>query len=132
MLVAGMLLATPTAGAAEKVQWVKTVEAAKKQATRDKKLVMVDFYTDWCGYCKKLDKETYPDSAVVKALQSGYVSVKLNAEKEGANLAQRFGVTGYPPLLFLTASGREVTRIPGYMPAGPFAKALEEIRTKAK
>ncbi len=127
-----LLAGTVSAGAAEKVRWVPGVEAAKKEAAKGKKLVMVDFYTDWCGYCKKLDKETYPDPAVVKELKANYVSVKLNAEKEGANLAKRFNVTGYPTILFLTSGGKEVTRIPGYMPPAGFAKALREVRAKSK
>ena len=106
------------------ISWAKSLDAATRAARAGKKLVLVDFYTDWCGYCKKLDAEVFPDPRVVKAV-GAVVPVKLNAEREGLTLAQRFGVTGFPTLLFLDETGGEIARIGGYMPAAPFASEVD-------
>lgn len=58
-----------------------------------------------------------------------FVPVKLNAEKEGTKVAARYGVTGFPTILFVNAQGQVEARIPGFMPAQPFA---EEMRKAAQ
>ena len=110
------------------ISWAKSYAAAARAARTAKKLVLVDFYTDWCGYCKKLDAEVFPDPRVVQAVGT-VVAVKLNAEREGQALSQKFGVTGFPTLLFLDESGFEVSRIGGYLPAGPL---VQEVNAAVK
>jgi tetratricopeptide (TPR) repeat protein len=61
-----------------------------------------------------------------------FVPVKINAEKEGVAVAHRYGVRGFPTLLFIDAAGKVVARIGGYLPPGPFADQLtriEELRS---
>jgi len=91
---------------------------------------MVDFYTDWCGWCRRLDETTYSDADVRRAL-GGVVAVKLNAEKEGRREAARYRVQGYPTILFLSADGKEVGRIGGYLPPRPFLEELKDILDRA-
>jgi thiol:disulfide interchange protein len=110
--------------AANSLGWASDLPAALGQARSEKKLVMVDFYTDWCTYCAKFDRTTLRDAQVQRALGS-VVLVKLNAESDGRSEAERFGVDGYPTILFLNGNGDEVGRIPGYLPANAF---LEEFR----
>src|SRR5437867_228320 len=60
------------------------------------KPVFVDFTTDWCGWCKKLDKDTYSQPSVAEAMKA-FVNVRIDAEKgEGPALAKRFFVHGFP------------------------------------
>jgi tetratricopeptide (TPR) repeat protein len=56
-----------------------------------------------------------------------FVPVKINAEKEGVAVAKRYGVQGYPNILFIDSKGAVVSRIGGYMPPGPFAEQLAQI-----
>jgi thiol:disulfide interchange protein len=118
------------AGDAAALPWGNDLPSALAKAGSENKLVMVDFYADWCQWCKRLDQKTFSNSDVQKAL-ADVVTVRLNGEREGRQDAERFGVEGYPTLIFLNASGAEVGRIPGYMDPGPFLEELHSILKKA-
>ena len=122
----GRTQAPAAATSADSIRWEHDLASALKRAGDEKKLVMVDFYTDWCGWCKQFDRTTLADGKVRKAL-ARVVLVKLDAERGGHEAASRYSVEGYPTVLFLSASGNEVGRIPGYMEAGPFLDELGDI-----
>src|SRR5262245_21847496 len=66
---------------------------AIKQAKKEKKLVMVDYYTTWCGWCKVLDKKTYSNQAVGEYADANMISLKIDAEKgEGIELTKRSSI----------------------------------------
>lgn len=69
--------AQPQDGA--QVNWMSFEEAVKQNAKKPKKIV-IDVYTDWCGWCKVMDKQTFSDPIVVAYLNANYYAVKLNAE----------------------------------------------------
>ena len=58
-------------------------DEALKVAKQENKLVFIDFYTDWCGPCKKMAKEVFPQKMVGDFMNAKFVNLKLNAEKEG-------------------------------------------------
>lgn len=65
---------------AQSVNW-KTIEQASKVDTHNNaKLYFVDFYTSWCGWCKKMDRETFANPTVAKILNTYYIPVKFDAE----------------------------------------------------
>jgi len=121
------------AGALAEVDWGHDYDAALVTAKKDKKLVMVDLYTDWCGWCKKLDKDTYSDKDVAAKLARDFVAVKVNPEKspQNAKLSRDFGTTGYPHIVFVDADGKKVSEIDGYLPATQFLERLNKISDKA-
>jgi thioredoxin-related protein len=120
--------------------------AALASAKKDKRPVFVDFYTDWCGWCKKMDQESYTDPGIQKQIKDGWVAMKINAEddsKKGVfngksmshrEIAQYFRVSGYPSFLFIDKEGKPVTVLPGYFPKADFALVLkyfkDELYTK--
>jgi thiol:disulfide interchange protein len=112
------------------VAWEKDLGVALSRADSEGKVVMVDFYTGWCGWCKKLDETTLADPAVQSTLKR-LVAVKLDAERGGRAAAERYGVDGFPTVIFLNAKGVEVARIPGYLPPGEFLEELNDILSKA-
>jgi thioredoxin-related protein len=109
-----------------KIAWAKSYEAALKKARAGKKLIMIDFYTDWCHFCKKLDAEVYTDPKVIQ-LSGQLVAVKLHAEREGQDLAQQYAVRGFPTVLYVDAEGTEWGRMPGFLPAPSFLEFTSSI-----
>ena len=91
-----------------------TFEEALAKAKSENKLVFMDCYTVWCGPCKKLAKEVFPQKAVSAFFNDNYVSLTMDMEKgEGIELAQYYHITAYPTLLFLNANGEVIERIEG-------------------
>lgn len=90
-------------------------DGAVSRARTERTLVMVDMYTDWCGWCRKMDRDVFQDDAVGGAARR-LVAVRVNAEVGGGEkLADRFEVDGFPTILFVDGSGRLVKRIDGYV-----------------
>ena len=118
---------------AANVVWEHNYEEALAKARKDKKLLMVDVYTDWCGWCKKLDRDVYTAKTVQEKLTKDFVALKINPEKSSKNaqLAKEFGTHGFPHIVFLGADGKKVREIGGYLPAEDFAKVLESVVSKS-
>ncbi len=96
-------------------------EAATQAAAQENKLIFIDFFTTWCEPCKRLDTQTWTDAAVGKLVGEKAVALKLDAEKEGKALAQRYKIEAYPTLLLLKADGTELDRIVGFREPATFA-----------
>lgn len=80
-------------------------EAQEKAATENK-LIFLDAYAVWCGPCKWMDKNTFTDQEVANYYNEHFVNVKMDMEKgEGAKLARKYRIRGYPSLLFLHPDG---------------------------
>jgi len=110
-------------------QWFKgDLGAATEAAAENETLVFVEFYTDWCSWCRRLESETLTDREVRQELDK-LVSIRLNAEGNGASAAREFGVESYPTMVFLDPSGEEVDRIVGYLPPDKFVDEVRRIRT---
>src|SRR5436190_18374367 len=90
----------------QNLSYEKAIEAAKKE----KKIVMVDFSTSWCGFCKKLDAETFSNDKVKTFLKEKTIAIKVDGDKE-KDLVRKYGIRGYPTLVFVDSEGKEVGRL---------------------
>lgn len=109
--------------------WFKgNVVQAADQARDRETLVMMEFYTDWCSWCRRLEEDTFTDPAVVAELEM-VVPMRVDAEGAGEELASRFGVDSYPTMVFIDPDGEEVDRILGYLPPEAFVRQMQRIRT---
>jgi thiol-disulfide isomerase/thioredoxin len=134
-LAAAALLAPatpPTPGPLDdhgKLAWFEgSFEELMAKAKEEDKIVFLDFWTDWCGWCKRLDKETFSADAVV-AEMGDVLCYSIDAEsREGAPIALKYGVASYPTLLFLEPSGDVRDLINGYLPPEPFQAEVQRIK----
>jgi thioredoxin-related protein len=79
------------------------------------KYLFVDCYTDWCGYCKLLDKNTFPDKNLAEIMNANFISTKVDMEKDyGINLSMKYHIRGFPTALVFNPDGKLVYRIVGY------------------
>ena len=112
------------------IVWQRDLRRAVEIAKSDDKLIVADVYTDWCGWCKKMDKTIYSDPTIV-ALSKQHVFVKLNAEDrdQGQSFAEQMGVNGYPTTIILDSQGRVLNVAEGYI-ASPqaFVEFVEQAR----
>jgi len=127
-----------SAGNGQPVKWL-TIQEAEKLSANAPRPIFIDTYTDWCGWCKKMDKETFTNSVIADLLNNKYYPVKFNAEgtekvtflgqtfiNDGkAGKAHQLAVTllqgqlSYPTVVFLLQNdGKyEVAPLPGFREA---------------
>ncbi len=79
LLLASLFVFT-TLSSQERVKWL-TWEDALAMSKVEKKKVIIDVYTDWCRYCKKMDKATFQNPDVAKYINENYYAIKFNAER---------------------------------------------------
>lgn len=112
-----------------------TFEDAFVRAKRENKKIILDIYTTWCGWCKKMDAEVYGNFDIAQIIDKHFIPVKLNAESSERitfgsqsmterEFAQALGVTGYPTTVFFDQEGKPITLVPGYFSATEFQKIL--------
>jgi tetratricopeptide (TPR) repeat protein len=100
------------------------VDAALKQARREHKLVMIDFFGVWCPPCNLLDEKVFSSPDFTKATQNT-IRLKLDVDKpENWAYLSRYKVSGYPTVLFLNPEGQEISRVLGYRPLPQFLKTV--------
>lgn len=122
------ILSLASAVSADEIRW-KDVTSGMQEGKQSHKYVLVDIYTDWCGWCKRLDRDTFTNPDLVRFVRDKFVSVKANAEDSGAGqkLAGEYGVNGYPCALVFNPEGKLIGRIGGYKDAQGYQTALQNI-----
>lgn len=102
-------------------------KAVLEEAEKHNKLVFVDVYTDWCGPCKAMAKNTFTDPEVGKFYNKHFVNYKLEAEHgEGPGLSAKWKIQGYPSFVFVNYKGDVVYTSVGYKAPADFIAAGQE------
>ncbi len=104
------------------IDFVMGYEEAFAAAKERNQPVLIDFYTDWCSWCKVLDTVTYVDPVVVE-LSKTVVFSKVNAEVDTA-AAKANSIQGLPSILLYDSDGKEIDRIVGYLPGPEFVETV--------
>jgi protein disulfide-isomerase len=114
---------------AQESSWLTDFEAAKATATKDAKVILADFTgSDWCGWCKKLEAEVFDTPEFRKWAGEKVVLLKVDfprkteqseeLQKQNKQLAEQYGIRGFPTILFLDAEGKQLGQL-GYKAGGP-------------
>jgi len=121
----------------------KSFEEASEEAKAEEQVLMVDVYADWCGWCRRLEREVYADEEVQDYLDANFATTRLdfdNAEDsvsfEGDSftmqqMAHLLGAQGVPTVAFLTSSGQYITHVPGFVERDDFLNVLRFVSTGA-
>ena len=132
----------------QKITWLTWEEAMEKLENGEKKKIFIDVYTDWCGWCKRMDQTTFSNAAVAKTMNEHFYAVKLDGEAKreitfkghtfkyvasgrrgyhelAAALLQN--KLSYPTVVFLDEEANMIQPLPGYRQAPEFHKILSFI-----
>lgn len=102
-----------------------TWDQARKLAKKENKYIFLDCWTEWCGYCKMMDNETFVDSTVVEFMQKNFISLSRDMERgEGRLLNMKYHTSGYPTFLIFTPKGELCYELSGYMKPAPWLDSL--------
>lgn len=131
-----------------KIKWYDLPQAIEQQKKKPKK-IFIDMYTDWCGWCKKMDANTFVNPVIVDYMNQNFYAVKFNAERKDTlqfkgktfvnpnpaasrsshQLAQQLlmGRMSFPSFVFLDEAQGTITIVPGYQKAPQFEAILHFI-----
>lgn len=120
---------TKVAGAEKGTQFFKgTFAQALAKAKKENKKLMVDCYTLWCGPCRFMAKNVFPDEKLGKFMNEHFVCMQLDMEHgEGPERNKTFQVEAYPTFIFFDADGKEMSRFEGMAMQDDFQKRCERI-----
>ncbi|MDZ4669086.1 MAG: DUF255 domain-containing protein [bacterium] len=128
----------------DEIKWLdfnKGYELAKKK----NKMMLVDVYTEWCGWCKRMDRDAYAKPNIIGIVNSDFVAVKFNPEikdityhYEGKNytgeqlagVISNYQISGYPTTIFMYPKGKKMEVMSGYKNADQLAPILADIKMK--
>ncbi len=134
------------------INW-KTMQEALNMNKSDGKIIFVNIYTSWCGWCRKMDQTTYRDKNIITMLNENFISVNFNAEgidsikynnklyvnKSPGRVRSTHEFTyimlgqniGYPSYAFLDSNNNIIGILMGYQDASRLLKVLRYFQTKA-
>lgn len=116
------------------------------KAQQNQKIALIDVYTDWCGWCKVMDKNTYTHPKVVETIEQYFVPIKFNPEKpekyfvgtdtlDGRSLLGALSggkSSGYPTTYFFLPGTNQIFQQPGYIEPDQFILLLENVVSRSK
>jgi thioredoxin-related protein len=131
------------------INWISVAEATEKMKTQKRK-IFVDIYTDWCGWCKKMDQSTFSDKNIVKYINENYYAIHFDAEQKNDviwngktykfvaqgnrgyhELAAEWmgGRMSYPTTIYTDENYGLIQAIPGYLETEKFDKIIHYFGT---
>jgi thiol:disulfide interchange protein len=110
-------------------KWYTNFDEAVAVGKASNRLVLVDFYTSWCHWCKVLRAEVFPKDEF-KAMSKYFVFCEIDAEAE-TSLAARFSVDAYPTSVFVNGDGTLVHKLVGYKPLKDYVAEMDDARKSA-
>lgn len=129
LVIAAFLFGCSKNGSSDNLKWETNLETALQKAKAENKAVLINFTgSDWCQWCKKLSTEVFSQDEFEKFAEEKLILVKIDFPRSieqsmetklyNNQLAQRYGIQGFPTILILKNDGR-LALTTGYVPGGP-------------
>lgn len=132
--------------AAKEIKWLGWTEGFEK-GNKEGKVMLIDAYTDWCGWCKRMDKDTYSNPDVIDYVNANFIPIKFNPEIENVkykvegqmlngmelySLLTQGKSHGFPTTYFLLPKQKSMMYDQGYRNAKDFIDVLKKVAEEAK
>lgn len=125
------------AAAQNSVQWID-LEEAQKRSEKDQKPIFVFVEAEWCGFCKRMKREVFPENEISDLMNREYYGVLIDLESKNEiiyngktvterEFARSMEVMQTPTMIFLNNAGEEMGRQPGYLDGDDFYKLLRYV-----
>ena len=145
ILLTVTLFTTTSFKKADELKW-RSFDEGYKLAQKKGKIMLVDVYTDWCGWCKRMDKDTYAKSEIISLINEDYIAIKFNPEAAGtysfegkqysgdqlAGVISQHQLSGYPTTVFYYPKTKKTNVVGGYFDATRFKGVLDGVKSEFK
>lgn len=123
IILLGMICA-PVITYAQGITFLTNLDEALAKAKAENKMVFIDFYTSWCGPCKVMSADIFPQKSVGDFYNSKFINVKIQCDDSGygVELGKQYKVNAYPTLMYLDANGTTVHSVAGGLDATGFVE----------
>jgi uncharacterized protein YyaL (SSP411 family) len=136
----------PQEGSPTKITWVD-FNTGMAQAEAEGKIAIIDCYTEWCGWCKVMDKSTFSNDTVIRQVSADFIAIKFNPELDlkydvgtqdsvtGQQLLMALSnnsPSGYPTFFFLVPQNKKMFQVPGYQDVSKFTATLDNLLSYQK
>ena len=107
------------------IEW-QPYSSGMDSAKNNNKAIFLHFYAKWCGYCAKMEKESFQDDSIAEYLNENFISIRVDVDKE-QNIAEKYGVFALPTTYFFSSSGEKLGSVPGYLSKDRLMTILKKI-----
>ncbi len=109
-----------------KIRWTESISTAMKQQQDSGRPLIIYVTADYCGYCRKMERDTWSDPKVAQRIQDGFVALKVDAEKH-EELVTRLEVKGLPATLLLDSEGQLIQTLSGFSRPSAVIELLDSV-----
>jgi thiol:disulfide interchange protein DsbD len=116
--------------AKQSLPWLSNLTQAKEKARSENKKILIDTWAEWCAACLELDEKTFSRPDVRESLRD-YILVKLDFTRKSASneqLQKELAIIGMPTIIFLDATGKEMSRFSGFLDGSEFLSFLSSLK----
>jgi thioredoxin-like negative regulator of GroEL len=121
-----VLLSSVSSGRGQDVEWRSDYNAARREAAAKNRPLVIDFGTENCFWCKKLEAVTFRDPTVANVINERFVALKIDAERD-APLASALRIQSYPTVVLASADGKILDMQEGFLEAQRFMEKLNKV-----